>query len=241
MKILKIFIGWSALYCLPSFADLSRWIDSVDKSDASYTVRWQSNTDLNRREIRDKQTQMPNDGEAYFQNILRLNWDFRSPHYFSHFANRDGALLNPIRSNANNFPLITGKKAPHTAFKVKDGTIDEFIKKNILENVSSVAGPIKTHNEYMYNVTLSKPIPFYDCEKKPSILQWNGSNKTVPDSVAQIHELNNAGFVMPHNSRVNHRVDCTEMEKTREVVITANEANEVTSIYPPHRRVSNPA
>lgn len=232
MKILKILLSWSAFYCLPSFADLSKWVTFIEKSDPGYSVKY--NDTLNKSEKNKKTASLANDGGVYFQNILGLNWDFRSPHYSSHFANRDGALLNPIRNNTPpDFPLTTGTKRLHTAFEVLDGNIDKFIKDDILGNISFVEEPTKKdpHQDYIYKVTLSASKPWYKCIKRKSVLKWS-AGKEHHRSGQLITELNNNGFVMPNNAHVDHNVRCTEMEKTRDVTITANDAGEVTSIYP---------
>ncbi|OJU73013.1 MAG: hypothetical protein BGO07_02320 [Alphaproteobacteria bacterium 40-19] len=143
MKILKIFISWSAFYCLPSFADLSQWVKFIKKEGDKYNVTYKDTTELNNTEKNERKKSFSQDGVEYFEDILGLNWEDLRPHYNSHFADAHGALLEPIKNNTYpDFPLTTGKKALHTAFEVPVGrNVDDFIKDWILSKISSVAAP----------------------------------------------------------------------------------------------------
>jgi hypothetical protein len=232
MKILKILLSWSALYCLPSFANLADWITGAHKAGHSYSVNWRSDTTLSKEQHKEKIQSFANDGVQHFNEVLGKNWDDLSPHYNSHFANTNGALLSPIKNNTYpTFPLTTAEKKLHTAFKVVDSTIDEFIKKNILENVASVNAPEMKKNEHMYNVTLSNAIPFYNCTKKNSVMKWKLTHTETYDSETEIGKINHNGYAMK-DRYADHKVKCDEMGETNKVTITANNEGQVSSIYP---------
>lgn len=221
----------SAFCCIPSFANLSQWIHSIEEEGNGYEVKYKA--DSNKTDRKNRANSYEEDRGAVFDKILELDWNALRPHYDSHFANGDGALLEPIRNNTPNnaFPLTTGTKPLHTAFKVSDGDIDKFIKDDILGNISSVAVPIKDHNEFKYKVTLSAAKPWYKCEKGKSVLKWPTGSVTH-HSDDQIRQLNDNGFVRPNNAHVDHNVTCDAVNNTKNVVITANDNNQVTSIYP---------
>ena len=113
----------------------------------------------------------------------------------------------------------------------KDTFTNEFIKKNILENVASVNAPEMKKNEHMYNVTLSNAIPFYNCTKKNSVMKWKLTHTETYDSETEIGKINHNGYAMK-DRYADHKVKCDEMGETNKVTITANNEGQVSSIYP---------